>query len=57
MGLLFTIGMRYGMGLRLAIVSLKSHKSVNSLGVGSVTCSLATGLLYQLMYCNIVCWW
>ena len=27
------------MGLRLAIASLKSHKSVNSLGIGSVTCS------------------
>ena len=30
----------YGMGLRLALASLKSHKSVNSLGVGTVTCSL-----------------
>ena len=28
----------YGMGLRLALASLKSHKSVNSLGVGTVTC-------------------
>ena len=27
------------MGLCLAIASLKSHKSVNSLSVGSVTCS------------------
>ena len=30
----------YGMGLRLATASLRSHKSVNSLGVGTVTCSL-----------------
>ena len=30
----------YGMGLRLALASLTSHKSVNSLGVDTVTCSL-----------------
>ena len=28
------------MGLCLATASLRSHKSVNSLGVGTVTCSL-----------------
>ena len=39
------------MGLRLALASLKSHKSVHSLGVGTITM-----LAWLLAYCPFYHW-